>query len=38
MLKGWYMSFWPALALALIVISAVVGSVLTMICRPYWGG
>ena len=37
MLKGWYMSFWPALALALIVISAVVGSVLTAICRPYWG-
>jgi hypothetical protein len=38
MLKGWYMSFWPALSLALIVVSAVVGSVLTIICRPYWGG
>ena len=38
MLKGWYMSFWPALSMALIVISAVFGSVLTMICRPYWGG
>ncbi len=37
MLKGWYMSFWPALAMALIVIAAVVGSVLTAICRPYWG-
>jgi len=37
MLKGWYMSFWPALALALIVLSAVVGSILTVICRPYWG-
>jgi hypothetical protein len=37
MVKGWYMSFWPALAMALIVISAVVGSVLTAICRPYWG-
>jgi hypothetical protein len=24
--------------MALIVISAVFGSVLTMICRPYWGG
>jgi hypothetical protein len=37
MLKGWYMSFWPALALLLIVVAAVVGSVLTAICRPYWG-
>jgi hypothetical protein len=37
MLKGWYMSFWPALAMALIVVAAVVGSVLTAICRPYWG-
>lgn len=37
MVKGWYMSFWPALAMALIVIAAVVGSVLTVICRPYWG-
>jgi len=36
MLKGWYMSFWPALSMALIVLSAVVGSVLTAICRPYW--
>jgi hypothetical protein len=36
MLKGWYMSFWPALSLALLVLSAVAGSVLTAICRPYW--
>jgi hypothetical protein len=36
-LKGWYMSFWPVLALALIVGSAVVGSLLTVFSQPYWG-
>ncbi|HEY3994723.1 MAG TPA: hypothetical protein VGM40_02065 [Mycobacterium sp.] len=36
-LKGWYMSFWPVLALALIVGSAVVGSALTVFSQPYWG-
>ncbi len=36
MLKGWYMSFWPALAMGLIVVSAVVGSILTAFSRPYW--
>jgi len=36
MLKGWYMSFWPALALGMIVLSSVVGSVLVAFCQPYW--
>ena len=36
-LKGWYLSFWPVLALALIVGSAMVGSALTVFSQPYWG-
>jgi hypothetical protein len=36
LLKGWYMSFWPVLALALLVVSSVVGSVLTAFSERYW--
>jgi len=36
-LKGWYLSFWPVLTLALIVGSAMVGSALTVFSQPYWG-
>lgn len=36
LLKGWYMSFWPVLALALIMVSSVVGSMLTMFSQRYW--
>lgn len=35
-LKGWYMSFWPVLALALVVFSSVAGSVLTTFSERYW--
>ncbi|MEB4211876.1 hypothetical protein [Mycobacterium sp. 94-17] len=35
-LKGWYMSFWPVLALALIMVSSVAGSILTMFSERYW--
>ncbi len=36
LLKGWYMSFWPVLSLALIVASAVAGSILTTFSQRYW--
>jgi hypothetical protein len=36
LLKGWYLSFWPLLAIALVVLSAVAGSVLTTYCSQYW--
>ncbi|UXA04293.1 hypothetical protein KXD96_14725 [Mycobacterium sp. SMC-2] len=36
MLKGWYMSFWPVLALALIMVSSVVGALLTTFSERYW--
>jgi len=35
-LKGWYMSFWPVLALALIMVSSVAGSMLTTFSERYW--
>lgn len=35
-LKGWYMSFWPVLALALVMVSSVAGSLLTMFSERYW--
>ncbi|MFZ1175188.1 MAG: hypothetical protein WAO15_02715 [Mycobacterium sp.] len=36
LLKGWYMSFWPVLALGLIMVSSVAGSMLTMFSQRYW--
>ncbi|MGD1174377.1 hypothetical protein [Mycobacterium seoulense] len=35
-LKGWYMSFWPVLALTLIMVSSVAGSILTTFSERYW--
>jgi hypothetical protein len=35
-LKGWYMSFWPVLALALVMASSVAGSMLTLFSERYW--
>ncbi len=35
-LKGWYMSFWPVLALALVMVSSVAGSMLTLFSERYW--
>lgn len=37
LLKGWYMSFWPVLSLALLVLAAVVGSLLTAFSQRFWG-
>jgi hypothetical protein len=36
LLKGWYMSFWPVLALALLMVSSVAGSILTTFSQRYW--
>lgn len=36
LLKGWYMSFWPVLALALVMVSSIAGSLLTMFSERYW--
>ena len=36
LLKGWYMSFWPVLSLLLVVVSAIVGALLTAFSQRYW--
>jgi len=36
LLKGWYMSFWPVLSLALVMVAAVVGFMLTTFSQRYW--
>ena len=35
-LKGWYMSFWPVLALGLVMTSSAAGFLLTMFSERYW--
>jgi hypothetical protein len=36
LLKGWYMSFWPVLALAVVLVSSVAGSMITAFSQGYW--
>jgi hypothetical protein len=36
LVKGWYMSFWPVLALAILVSSSVTGSIITIFSQRYW--
>ena len=36
LLKGWYLFFWPLLAIACIAVSAVAGSILTSFSSQYW--
>jgi hypothetical protein len=36
LLKGWYMSFWPVLALAVLMVSSVAGFILTTYSERYW--
>lgn len=36
LLKGWYMTFWPVLAFSIVMLSSLVGSVLTAFSAPYW--
>ncbi len=37
MLKGWYMSFWPVLALTILMVSSMAGFMLTTYSERYWG-
>jgi hypothetical protein len=36
LLRGWYLSVWPLLAIGMILLTAVAGSVLTSFCSQYW--
>jgi hypothetical protein len=36
LLKGWYLSFWPALAIVLVLFASVAGSALTDFSSKYW--
>lgn len=36
LVKGWNMFFWPILAIAVVVLSAVAGSALTAFSARYW--
>lgn len=36
LLKGWYMSFWPVLSLALLMIASMAGFTLTTFSERYW--
>ncbi len=36
LLKGWYMSFWPVLALAILMVTSVAGFILTTFSERYW--
>ena len=34
LLKGWYMSFWPVLSLAILMVSSVAGDFITIFSQP----
>ena len=36
LLKGWYMSFWPVLAMAAIMVSSLTGTMITIFSARYW--
>ncbi|MDI3315719.1 MAG: hypothetical protein QJR12_16040 [Mycobacterium sp.] len=36
LVKGWYLSFWPVVALALVFLSALAGSALTAFSAHFW--
>lgn len=36
MLKGWYMSFWPIMAIAVITLTSVAGYAMTGFSERYW--
>jgi hypothetical protein len=36
LLKGWYMSFWPVLALTIVMVSSAAGFMLTIFSERYW--
>ncbi|OSC41348.1 hypothetical protein B8W66_09255 [Mycobacterium decipiens] len=36
MLKGWYMSFWPIISIAVITLTSVAGYAMTGFSERYW--
>lgn len=36
LVKGWYMFFWPILAIAIVVLSSAAGSAMTAFSEHYW--
>ncbi len=38
LLKGWYLSFWPALAIVLLLFASASGTALTDFSSTYWHG
>ena len=36
LLKGWYLSFWPLLAITLVLFASAAGAALTDFSSPYW--
>lgn len=36
MAKGWYLFFWPLLAVALVMLSSLAGQAITAFSEPYW--
>ncbi|WP_293001873.1 hypothetical protein [Mycobacterium sp.] len=38
LLKGWYLSFWPPLAIALVLFASTAGTALTDFSSTYWHG
>ena len=38
LLKGWYLSFWPLLAITLVLLASAAGSALTDFSSSYWHG
>jgi hypothetical protein len=38
LLKGWYLSFWPLLAIALVLFASGAGAALTDFSSTYWHG
>lgn len=38
LLKGWYLSFWPPLAIALLLVASTAGTALTDFSSTYWHG
>jgi len=38
LLKGWYLAFWPLLAIAIVLVCSAAGSLLTSYSSSYWHG
>jgi hypothetical protein len=36
LVKGWYLFFWPLLAVAIVMLSSLAGSAITAFSEPYW--